>query len=168
MIGTALAGGAILAAVRGKPESELWKVLAVAMVALAVLGVVLLFICGVVAFVTRPVSDAHDAALKASAAVLAASLSAGQACDYGEGSDAQEDFCAHFSRLGRELATWDKTLLAPALAELTLDARITALMTEHAVVDDDDVNFGLSEIKKYARAVAIERAEGRLHRSSSL
>ena len=161
MVGTALAGGTILAAIREKPEGGLWKAAAAAMVVLVALGVVLLLIGGVAAFVTRPVSDAHDAVLKASAAAVAASLETGRACDYGGGHKPGQAFCAHFPTLGKHLADWDDAVAAPSRSGRTLDNFIDAVMYERKMTGLElDVAYNVIEIKKYAYALATARARG--------
>jgi len=130
-------------------------------VVLVALGVVLLLLGGVVAFVTRPVSDAHDAVLKASAAAVVASLEAGRAGDYGGGHKPGQAFCAHFPTLGKHLADWDQAVAAPSGLEHALDVFIDSMMYEREMTGLElDVAYNVIEIKKYGHGLAMARARG--------
>jgi hypothetical protein len=161
VVGTGLAAGAILAAVHEKPESAVWKIAAVVVVLLVALGIVLLALGGVAAFLTRPVSDEHAAALKASAVVVARSLTRSDACDYGDDL-AKQAFCVHFPKLEKRLVAWDSVaVVAPSQAKGALEWHLDAAMVEHEVTDAEaDVGYNVPEITKYARELAMARARG--------
>jgi hypothetical protein len=161
IVGTAVAGGGVLAATHQRPGSELWKAALVAVVVLAVLGIALLLIGGAYAFLTRPVSDGHAAVLKASAVSLAQSLGSGKMCDHGDGYRPGQAFRAHFPALGRELADWDEVVAAPDRTRHALDTYINSLMAERKMTGLElGVAYNVTEIKKYAAGLAMARAQG--------
>jgi hypothetical protein len=151
-------GAAVLAAAHGHHHLALWRVALVAVVAVAILTLVA--VAG--AFLTEPVPPDHADRIRESAGALAATLESGNACDYG-GDLAKQAFCEHFPKLAEQLVTWDEVARAPSSRERALDAFIDHLMYEHNVTGLElDATYNPIEMRKYAHAVAMARARGRL------
>jgi len=155
VLGVGVAGGTALAQL--KNHTELWTVALVFVLVLSIVGGLAAVICGIGAFVTRPVPPDHATALRESAFDLVESIERGQLCNFGVGYRPDQAFCAHFKKLGKKLAAWDVAVTLPATVEQTLDRYLDASMTTHSVVTanaDEEQIFNLLGIKGRARTVA--------------
>jgi hypothetical protein len=152
-----IAAGAVLAVTHGRNATGLWEAALIAVLALAVLGLLLLTVGSVGSFLTRPATAEHAAALKASILAVRGSLEAGTVCDYGQdGYHPDQAFHAHFPLLGSKLAAWDSALDQIVVAERSLDRRIEFLLGAHAMTSDE--HFQLPPIKRLGLEVAMAHA----------
>ena len=158
VVGVGLPGGALLAATHPTHHSTLWTFALVAVFLLVAVGVLAALIGGVGAFWTRPVRDNHAGELRASAQALERSLESAL-CQYGDGHQAEQAFCAHYPKLGGELRAWDELREAAAEAQRLLGVRAGELMASHGITSE---NYNVDHIRGHVRGLGMERANGRL------
>jgi hypothetical protein len=151
-----VAGGTALAQL--KDHTGLWTVALIFVLVLSIAGGLAVVIGGIGAFVTRPVPADHAATLKASARSLQQGLES-RFCDYGEGYNPRQAFCAHYSKLGEKLQEWDELRAAAAEAQRLVGVKVDELMAEHGIVSG---NYNLDQIRGHVRGLGMERANGRL------
>jgi hypothetical protein len=162
VLGVGVSGAIALAGL--KHHTTLWTVALIVVLVLTLLGAIGAIICGVAAFVTRPVVPVHADNLRTTARLLAASLSAGDPCAYGSTYRPDQAFHAHYGRLADHLSYWDGCLQARLDAEQLLETRIGEAMQDHGIVNADDIGshdaiFNLPVIRGQMRALLHGRAK---------
>jgi hypothetical protein len=175
VIGVGVAGAIALAEL--KHHTTLWTVALVAVLVLALVGAIAALGGFTLAFLSRPVSDAHCATLKASALSVAQSIESDLVCNYGDGYRPDQAFRAHFPTLVKRLAAWDTTVDAPQATTQALHHHLDTAMAEagitmpqitHPAHVNTEPSYNPTPIRAYLPAVAMDRAEGRLQQVPQL
>jgi hypothetical protein len=162
VLGVGVSGAIALAGL--KHHTTLWTAALVLVLGFTLAGAIVAVVCGVAAFVTRPVVPVHADNLRATASLLADSLTAGVSCNYGGGYRPDQAFHAHFGRLGKHLSYWKDCLQARADANQLLEQGIHDAMKTHGIVNADDLGphdarFDLSVVTSRMRVLLHARAK---------
>lgn len=139
----------MLAATHGQHHADtLWKA---ALVAVLVVVALTLVAAGA-AYATQPVSDTHDASLKASATSLLDGLTS-RFCNYGSGYNPEQAFRRHYRRLHKKLKKWDAVRIEAAERQRILGEYVDNLLVEHGLVGD---NYATPRIKMHIMEVGAQ------------
>jgi len=147
-----IGGAGVLAITHGHHHLGLWRAALIAVIVIAALTLV----AAAGAYITQPVSDVHDASLKASAASVETGLTS-EFVNYGGTYDAEASFRRHFPRLWKRLRDWDVVRTEAGERQRILGEHVDAALRDHGVVGDV---YALGAIRTYAIDMALRQAGG--------